>query len=557
MTKRIFRTIIIVAGSVLAAAFVIIIGCLYGYFIEVQENLLCDELDLAAAGAEYGGVEYLNKLDCRNYRLTWISKEGTVLFDSEAKESDMENHANREEVAEALKNGTGKSSRYSETLLKKTIYYAKRISDGSVVRISISQASVGYLALGMLQPVIVVFVFAFILSAVLAKRLSTRIVAPLNEINLENPLENETYDELSPLLYRIYKQREQINEQMQRLKQKSEEFNQIADNMSEGLVLLNDKGKILSINSAAKRLFNSEDDTLYKDFMTIERSHDINQAFLKAVSGENSEIQFEREGREYQLNVNKITSDEKVVGVVILAFDITEQANAERNRREFAANVSHELKTPLQTIMGSAELIEHGLVKPEDVSRFAGRIHSEASRLVVLIDDIIRLSQLDEGGDFHKEEVDVFEIANEVADLLKDKADLKKVTVNVDGENVKTNSVRRLLTEIIFNLCDNAIKYNVENGYVNICIEKDERNIVITVKDNGIGIPAEHQSRVFERFYRVDKSRSKETGGTGLGLSIVKHAAIFLNGKIELKSNLGEGTTVKVIIPDEKSNFLK
>jgi len=381
---------------------------------------------------------------------------------------------------------------------------------------------------------------------VLAKRVSRHITEPLNWLNLEKPLENDAYEELAPLLERISCQHKQIDSQLRELQRRNDEFSQITDSMTEGLVLLNEKGTILSINPAAIRLFHADADCTGRDFLSVERSHDINRAIQSALSEGHSEIQISRDGREYQLNISRIETDGTAAGAVLLTFDITERAFSERNRREFTANVSHELKTPLQSIMGSAELIENGLVKPEDMSRFVGRIRTEAKRLVTLIDDIIRLSRLDEGGEMPLENVDLYEIVNEVVDTLKDTAEDKNIKITVEGRSVKINSVRRLVTEIVFNLCDNAVKYNMDGGTVDISVFHTEKGAVLTVKDSGIGIPQEHQSRVFERFYRVDKSHSKESGGTGLGLSIVKHAVQYLGGDIELHSVPGKGTTIQV-----------
>lgn len=546
MKKKIFHSIVTVAVAVFAVSIVIIMGVLYSYFADIQERQLSDELLLAVTAVEKNGMEYLEALDSQRYRLTWVAEDGSVLYDTQADKSAMENHADREEIREAMESREGVSSRYSTTLLEHTLYAARRLSDGSVLRISSSRATIWILALGMFQSIAVILIFALILSGVLADRLSNHIVKPLNQLDLEHPLENDTYDELSPLLRRIDKQHRQIDIQLMELRRKTDEFTQITGNMREGLVLLNEKGIVLNINPAARSLFHAIPGCVGMDFLSVERGHGVSLAIEIAMSEGHSQIHFERDGREYQLDVSRIESDGEAVGAVLLTFDITEEAFAERSRREFTANVSHELKTPLQSIMGSAELIENGLVKPEDMPRFVGHIRTEAGRLVTLIEDIIRLSQLDEGDKLPFEEVDLLEVANEVAASLQDAATAKHVNLSVSGEAVFIQSVRRLITESLFNLCDNAIKYNVDGGAVAVSVQQEEGKAVLTVKDTGIGIPPEYQERVFERFYRVDKSRSKETGGTGLGLSIVKHSVQYLGGKIDLKSELGKGTTIQI-----------
>lgn len=557
MTKKIFKSIMAVAGAVLIASLVIIMGCLYSYFSNVQGKQLEDELSLAAIAVEKDGRNYLEELQSKEYRLTWVAENGDVIYDTQSDGESMENHADREEIQEALRNKEGKSSRYSTTLLEKTLYCARRLNDGSVLRISVSSVTIWVLVLGMIQPILIVVVVTLILSGVLASRISKHIMEPLNRLDLEKPLENDTYEELAPLLNRINKQHKQIDMQLSELQRKNDEFAQITYGMTEGLVLLNEKNIILNINPAALKLFHTKRSSIGKDFLTVERSHNVSHAIQDAFSSGHSEIRIEREGKEYQIHVNRIESNGIVIGAVVLAFDITEAAFAERNRREFTANVSHELKTPLQSIMGSAELMENGLVKSEDMTRFVGHIRTEAGRLVTLIDDIIRLSQLDEGCDMPFENVDLYEVASEVMAELADIAAAKDIEVTLTGKKVYIKSVRRLLTEIIFNLCDNAIKYNKNGGTVEVAISSQENSASITVKDSGIGIPPEHQARIFERFYRVDKSRSKESGGTGLGLSIVKHAVQYLNGKIELQSSLGQGTVIQIIFQQDKSDMVQ
>ena len=550
MTKKIFQSILLVAGCVLLASLLIIMGFLYDYFGGVEENQLRDELSLAAAAVEDGGTDYLSQLTADRYRLTWIAADGSVLYDTKTDAESLENHASRAEVSQALATGTGESTRYSSTLMEKTMYYAQRLDDGTVLRISISRATVGMIAVGMIQPLLIVLIVALILSGLLARRLSRRIVDPLNSLDLEHPLDNDAYEELSPLLKRIHRQHVEIQTQLRELREKTDEFTQITGSMREGLVLLDEHGSILSINAAAQALFGADAQCVGRDFLTIERSHEISAAIQAAAADGHSEVRAERAGRVYQFDISRITSDGKFLGTVILAFDITEQEFAERNRREFTANVSHELKTPLQGIIGSAELIENGMVRPDDLPRFVGHIHAEAARLVTLIDDIIRLSQLDEGDAMPTEPVDLLAVSQEAAENLHDAAAARNVMVSVTGQPAVLPGVRRLIYEIVYNLCDNAIKYNRDGGRVDVTVAADAGGSSITVADTGIGIAPEHQARVFERFYRVDKSHSKASGGTGLGLSIVKHAVQYHHGRIELESTPGTGTTIRVVFPN-------
>ena len=485
------------------------------------------------------------------YRLTWISPDGTVLYDTVTGAESLESHADREEVREALVSGEGESTRYSSTILQKTMYCARRLTDGSVLRISVSRATAGVLLIGMVQPILIVVIVALILSAVLARRLSRRIVRPLNELDLEHPLENDAYEELSPLLGRISHQHRQIDEQMRELEQQRTEFSQITGSMREGLVLLDEKERVLSINPAACRLFDADERCIGQDFLTLDRSHDIRLAIADAMAQGHGEARAERGGRVWQFDVSRILSGAAAVGAVLLAFDITERETAEQNRREFTANVSHELKTPLQGIIGSAELLENGMVQPDDVPRFVGHIRKEAQRLVTLIGDIIRLSQLDEGDEMPRETVDLLTLSQEAADDLTSAAEQKNVTVSVTGESTCVSGVRRLLYEVIYNLCDNGVKYNVEGGSVSVRVGTEDGKAVVSVADTGIGIAPEHQGRIFERFYRVDKSHSKASGGTGLGLSIVKHAVQYHHGMVELQSEEGKGTTICILLPKE------
>ena len=550
MKKKIFRSTLIAAVISLVSAFAIIMTCLYNYFGTLQEEQLKDELRIARVGVEEKGIDYLEQLDYRLNRITWISADGKVIFDSDVNEYDMENHADRKEIKDAMKSGEGTGERYSRTLGEKTSYYAERLEDGTVLRMSVSRATVGRLLLGMFQPIIIVLAVAILLSAILSKKASQKIMEPLNNLDLEHPLENDSYEELAPLLERINRQHDEIDKTVMELKKRKKEFAQIIGNMKEGLILLNDEECIISINPAAEKIFKTGSECIGQDFITIERSYEIQNALSEAFEKGHSEIRSRYGDIEYQLDFSRIESDGEIIGAVVLAFDITEQAQAERNRREFTANVSHELKTPLQSIMGSAELIENGFVKADDMSRFVANIRIEANRLVKLIDDIIHLSQMDDGNGIPMDAVDLNTVTEEAIDAVRKSADKKKIEIRYSGEHLRINGVSRLLYELIYNLCDNAVKYNVENGSVDVDLFRDSDKAVLTVKDTGIGIPKEHLSRVFERFYRVDKSHSKESGGTGLGLSIVKHAALNHDAKVEIDSTVGEGKIVRVEFPE-------
>lgn len=546
MTKRIFHSIIIVALTVLLAGIGITTSFLNEYFNHSQINQLKEELSLVADTVNEVGVEYFESFDSTVFRFTVVNEDGTVLYDTEINVDEMENHADREEIAEAFKNGRGSSTRNSATLTEKTFYEAVLLKNGDVLRISVSLLTVGALVLSMFPAICAIILIAVAVALILSYRMAKKATEPLMQLDLDHPDENNAYEELTPILAKIHKQRKQIKSQMETLHRKSNEFEQIISSMNEGLVLLDERGMVISMNTAAKKIF-AVTDTNVKDFLLVDRSSKMSKAVWNALEGKRSEYNEQRNGKEYQFNINAIEMDGKVLGAVILAFDITDKVFAERNRQEFTANVTHELKTPLQSIIGSAELLENGLVKPEDTERFVGNIRKEATRLVSLINDIIRLSQLDENHEPVTETVDLIAVINEVAEVLAASAAKKNVTMNIEGEPCTIYGVQRYIYEIFYNLCDNAIRYNVDGGKVTIDIHREENHTVVTVRDTGIGIAAEHQSRIFERFYRVDKSHSRETGGTGLGLSIVKHAVQYHSGKVTIESEVGKGTTVTVI----------
>lgn len=549
MTSKIFRSIFITAITVLIASLIIITSFLYDYFTDIQVKEIKDELSIASVGTEKLGISYLEELDSEGFRLTWVANDGTVLYDSQVDKTTMENHLDREEIKEAFENGEGSSSRYSSTLTEKNLYESILLSDQTVLRISVSRASGFALLLGMFYPVVIIIIISVSVSAILAHKMSKRIIQPLNMLDLDHPTENDTYEELAPLLKRIHRQNMKIESKVSELNRKKDEFNLITQNIREGLVLLDKNKKIVSINPSAKRIFNTNETCVGKDFLTINRRHNISSAIEKAIDNGHGETHTKIDEREYQFDISRIDTDGDAVGCVILCLDITEQSDAERLRKEFTANVSHELKTPLQTITGSAELIENGLVKPEDMSRFVNNIKKEATRLVTLVEDIIRLSQLDEQTEMPKEFVSLYDIANEVRNTLYDSAEKKNIAFDIVGDKGGVYGVKQLLFEVIYNLSDNAIKYTPDNGKVEISIMDKENDVTLIVSDNGIGIASEHHSRIFERFYRVDKSHSKKSGGTGLGLSIVKHAVEYHGGKIYLESEENNGTTVTVVLP--------
>ena len=542
MTSKIFRSTVFVAVLVLLCSLSVILGVLYNHFTEVQVQQLKDELSLAVTGTEQYGNAFLENVEADRFRVTWIDADGTVLFDTQADQTVMENHADREEIREALETGTGSAVRNSSTMTEQTYYEAQKLRDGTVLRISANQASAWALMIDLLWPIVLIAVLAISLSLLLARRMAKNIVGPLNRLDLERPLSNNTYEELSPLLRRINQQHLQIDSQMRKLRRKTDEFIQITSHMQEGLVVLDKETNIRSINSAALRIFRAEETCVGSGFFQVNRSNDLRQTLNDALDHGHGSVIREFDGRIYRFDMSSICSDGRLLGAVILAVDVTEAQNAEKLRREFSANVSHELKTPLQGIIGSAELLESGMVRPEDTHRFVGHIRREAARLVNLIEDIIRLSQLDEGVKLPAESVDILELSEEVKTILLPSAEEKNVTVSVSGEGFSVVGVRRMLQEILYNLCDNAIKYNVPGGCVTIHAE----NNCLTVSDTGIGIPPEHQDRIFERFYRVDKSHSKATGGTGLGLSIVKHAAACHQAQIRVDSTPGKGTTIAI-----------
>ena len=547
MKKQIFRAVLIAATSVFLASFVLIMGVLYDYFSSVQMKGLETETFIAADAVEKNGIEYLESIKTGNYRITWIADDGTVLFDNKANEAEMENHLEREEITEALKTGKGKSTRYSDTLMSRQLYCAQKLSDGSLLRLSSTHLSPWALILNMLQPIIIIIGIAVALAVFLAYRLSQRIIKPLNQLDLETPKPQEAYEELSPLLNRIAAQKKQLKTQERELKRKKEEFDAATENMNEGIILLGENGNVLSINRAASRILNISSYSIGKDLLIFNNTFEIQELLRVAQNGEHAEKTVTVNNKNYQFNASPIISDKKVSGVALIIFDITEKEKAETARREFTANVSHELKTPLQNISGCAELIANGMVKPEDIKDFSAKILAESKRLITLIEDIIKLSHLDENQityDFEK--TDLYELGKLTHRNLIPLAESQNIDFTLLGESAVINGIPMLLSEIMYNLCENAIKYNRKGGYVKLQITDGTDNAVLSVSDNGIGIPPEEQERIFERFYRIDKSRSGKISGTGLGLSIVKHAAIIHGAEIEVISKIDKGTEFRI-----------
>lgn len=557
MTKRIFRSICAVAMAVFLASVALFLCVLYDYFENVQQNQLKTQTELAVHGVETAGGAYFEGLDTKGYRITWISPEGEVLFDSDAAASEMENHLGREEIQKAMESGYGESSRYSSTLMERTLYSAMRLEDGTILRLSIAQNTILTLLLGMSQPIVMILIIAIALSLFLAYRLSKHITEPVNRLDLDDPLNNECYDEFSPLLRRIDSQQRQIKMQANALRTKQEELEAVTENMAEGIVLLNKKSIILSINPAAASLFDTTRACIGQHMLSVNRSMAVSELLSALEQGTASEKIIEWKGRKYQLDASPVSEDGSVTGGVLLILDITEKEQAEQMRREFTANVSHELKTPLQIIAGSAELLSNDIVRDEDRMAFYARIQGEAQRMIRLVEDIIRLSHLDGGADDMKRgPVDLYKLASETINSLACEAESAHVSVSLAGESAVVHGIPQLLESILYNLTDNAIKYNRRGGTVKVSVNRLSDGVRLSVADTGIGIPPEHQERIFERFYRVDKSRSKELGGTGLGLSIVKHAALLHNAKIDLQSAEGKGTTITLLFPEDTTSSI-
>ena len=550
MVKKIFRSNILTAMIVLLTCLIIILGILQEVFTAQLEKQLKMEASFVAAAVEKEGIGYFEKLTKDSDRVSLISADGTVLADTQADINELENHADREEIKEAAESGTGHSVRYSATMTEKTVYYAQKLENGDIIRVSTEQYTLLTILLLMSQPIAILIIVTVVLSLVLALRVSKRIVDPINKLDLDNPQDNDTYEELTPLLRRISYQKKTIEQQLKETQQKQEEFRIITDNMSEGFIVINEQLKILTYNQSALKLLGAEVETP-DNILKLSRSEVFREAIHKSLEGEHSQAEMASGDRCYSIISNPVyDADGNIIGAVIIIIDITEISKREQLRREFTSNVSHELKTPLTSISGFAEIMRSGGTDEATVIDFSNSIYDEAQRLITLVSDIIKISELDEGTiSYEKEEVDLYTLSLEIAARLSAQAHEKKVHFAVNGKKAEIMGVRKILDEIIFNLCDNAIKYNKENGEVTVSVINNEKSVIVSVTDTGIGIPAQQQDRVFERFYRVDKARSKSIGGTGLGLSIVKHGAMYHKAQITLESKENIGTKITVCFP--------
>ncbi len=551
MTKRIFKSIILASVIVLLASGGLTMGVLYNHFGNQLEEELRTETEFLSIAVENEGMGAFDSIPSEAERITYIDTDGTVLFDNRSNADDMENHLDREEIQEAMEDGSGMAVRESDTLSQRTLYYALRLADGTVLRVSSTQYSLPGLLGGMIQPLLIILILMLILAGFLASRLAKNIVNPLNRLDLDHPEENQTYEEVAPLLTKINRQQKSLQAEIADAKRQQEEFSIITDNMEEGFLVIDSHTEVLSYNSSALRLLGAREQDARQSVLALNRSESFQRTVEKVLGGQHVISNQEFQGITCQVAANPVFQEGKVTGAVILILDVTEKMKGEQMRREFTANVSHELKTPLTSISGFAEIINDGFVKPEDTKKFAGRIFKEAQRLITLVNDVIKISQLDEGKlPYEKEEVDLYEAVRETFLRIEDHAKAEGVHLYLYGPHIKSNTVKTILDEIIYNLCDNGIKYNKKGGSLTVTISQEGEKPVVTVEDTGIGISEEDQKRIFERFYRVDKSHSKAIGGTGLGLSIVKHGTMFLGADMKVESTLGEGSKFTLILPE-------
>lgn len=546
MIKKIFRSTFFATLGVLLVTLFMVVGLLYGYFTQVQKEQLQTETALAAQGVSLEGQDYFNELKMSNVRITWVDNQGKVLYDNESDAQIMDNHANREEIKEALKDGYGESVRYSKTLTTQSLYSAQRLDNGTVIRLSVTRHSILVLLFRMFQPLFLILVLAFLLSLWLSHSIAKSIVLPLNRLDLDHPLENDAYEEISPLLRRIARHQKEVTEREVLLEQRQSEFDTIISKIKEGMILLDNNCRIISINQAAQDILQTDQTCLGKDMLQILRNLSLNNWLEKGLQGRKQEGILQLDDAHYKVMVRPIQSEDKVTGLAILFFDVTDQLQAEQLRREFTANVSHELKTPLHLISGYSEMLASDVVAQKDVPQFAEKIHSESQRMIQLVEDIIKLSHLDESEELAMEPVNLYQISEEVLDSLSAKANERHINLHLLGEPAYITGNHALIHSLIYNLCDNAIIYNRDKGDVTVNVTSNEDDVVLTVQDTGVGIAKDEQERIFERFYRVDKSRSKKLGGTGLGLSIVKHAVNQHHADIKVESQLGLGTKMTV-----------
>ena len=546
MIKKIFRSTFFATLGVLLVTLFMVVGLLYGYFTQVQKEQLQTETALAAQGVSLEGQDYFNELKMSNVRITWVDNQGKVLYDNESDARTMDNHANREEIKEALKDGHGESVRYSKTLTTQSLYSAQRLDNGTVIRLSVTRHSILVLLFRMFQPLALILVLAFFLSLWLSRSIAKSVVGPLNRLDLDHPLENDAYEEISPLLRRIARHQKEVTEREVVIEQRQSEFDTIISKIKEGMILLDNNCRIISINQAAQDILQTDQTCLGKDMLQIIRNLSLNNWLEKGLQGRKQEGILQLDDSHYKVMVRPIQSEDKVTGLALLFFDVTEQLQAEQLRREFTANVSHELKTPLHLISGYSEMLASDVVAQKDVPQFAEKIHSESQRMIQLVEDIIKLSHLDESEELAMEPINLYQISEEVLESLSAKANERHINLHLLGEPAYITGNHALIHSLIYNLCDNAIIYNRDKGDVTVGITSNEDKIVLTVQDTGVGIAKDEQERIFERFYRVDKSRSKKLGGTGLGLSIVKHAVNQHHADIKVESQLGLGTKMTV-----------
>lgn len=548
MTKKIFRTTLSASLGIVLVTILMIMGFLYNYFNRIQREQLRTQTALASQGISFEGKDYFENLKTLNVRITWVDNKGQVLYDTQSDAKHMKNHANRQEIKEAIKSGFGESTRWSATLTEKSIYAAQRLNNGTIVRLSVAQQTIFYLLLGMMSPLAIIILLAIILSVLIARYIAKKVSEPLNNIDLDHPLSNDSYEEITPLLRRLDSHQAKIQHQKLLLQKRQKEFDTIISKIKEGMILLDDQARIVSINAEALKLFQINDDWHGRFMMEVSRDLTLKDLIDQGLKGKKKEANIDIENNHYRVLVRPTTDNNRVTGLVVLLFDVTDQLQMEQLQREFTANVSHELKTPLHVISGYSELLANQMVPNEEVPQFAAKIHKESERLVKLVEDIINLSHLDEQEKLPQETVNLYDLTQKVLEGLQAKADKKHIQINFNGEEAILRGNPVLLNSLVYNLCDNAITYNHEKGQVNVTLKNSPDTITLEVSDTGLGIAEKDKKRIFERFYRVDKSRSKIVGGTGLGLSIVKSALDFHNGSIKVDSHLGQGTTMTVLL---------
>lgn len=548
MTKKIFRTTLSASLGIVLVTILMIMGFLYNYFNRIQREQLRTQTALASQGISFEGKDYFENLKTSNVRITWVDNKGQVLYDTQSDAKHMKNHANRQEIKEAIKSGYGESTRWSATLTEKSIYAAQRLNNGTIVRLSVAQQTIFYLLLGMMSPLAIIILLAIILSVLIARYIAKKVSEPLNNIDLDHPLSNDSYEEITPLLRRLDSHQSKIQHQKLLLQKRQKEIDTIISKIKEGMILLDDQARIVSINAEALKLFQINDDWHGRFMMEVSRDLTLKDLIDQGLKGKKKEANIDIENNHYRVLVRPTTDNNRVTGLVVLLFDVTDQLQMEQLQREFTANVSHELKTPLHVISGYSELLANQMVPNEEVPQFAAKIHKESERLVKLVEDIINLSHLDEQEKLPQETVNLYDLIQKVLEGLQAKADKKHIQINFNGEEAILRGNPVLLNSLVYNLCDNALTYNHEKGQVNVTLKNSPDTITLEVSDTGLGIAEKDKKRIFERFYRVDKSRSKIVGGTGLGLSIVKSALDFHNGSIKVDSHLGQGTTMTVLL---------